>query len=128
MPGVAAPDVKWMLEGAAQRLKERSPAMFSTSERCKVPNVHLDVLREELFAAEVVARFGIADEEQFVSWLAAENAKLAARSEKEWLKARPKRGRGSTGSKETYLKALAKAREHGFYLGMDFSWLDVTDA
>ena len=69
MPGVAAPDVKWMLEGAAQRLKERYPAMFSTSERCKVPNVHLDVLREELFAAEVVARFGIASEDQFVAWL-----------------------------------------------------------
>ena len=37
-------------------------------------------------------------------------------------------GRCSTGSEETYLKALAKAKEHGFYLGMDFSWLDVTDA
>ena len=78
MPGVAAPDVKWMLEGAAQRLKERYPAMFSTSERCKVPNVHLDVLREELFAAEVVARFGIANEEQFVAWLDTENAKSVA--------------------------------------------------
>lgn len=128
MPGVAPPDVKWMLEGAAQRIKERYPAMFSTSERCKIPNVNLDVLREELFSAEVVNRFGIADEDAFVTWLEGENAKLAQRTEKEWLEARPKRGRGSTGSEETYLKALAKAKEHGFYLGMDFSWLDVTDA
>ena len=128
MPGVAPPDVKWMLEGAAQRIKERYPAMFSASERCKIPNVNLDVLREELFSAEVVNRFGIADEDAFVTWLEGENAKLARRTEKEWLEARPKRGRGSTGSEETYLKALAKAKEHGFYLGMDFSWLDVTDA
>ena len=128
MPGVAPPDVKWMLEGAAQRIKERYPAMFSASERCKIPNVNLDVLREELFSAEVVNRFGIADEDAFVTWLEGENAKLAQRTEKEWLEARPKRGRGSTGSEETYLKALAKAKEHGFYLGMDFSWLDVTDA
>ena len=117
-----------MLEGAAQRIKERYPAMFSASERCKIPNVNLDVLREELFSAEVVNRFGIADEDAFVTWLEGENAKLAQRTEKEWLEARPKRGRGSTGSEETYLKALAKAKEHGFYLGMDFSWLDVTDA
>ena len=128
MPGVAPPDVKWMLEGAAQRIKELYPAMFSASERCKIPNVNLDVLREELFSAEVVNRFGIADEDAFVTWLEGENAKLAQRTEKEWLEARPKRGRGSTGSEETYLKALAKAKEHGFYLGMDFSWLDVTDA
>ena len=128
LPGVAPPDVKWMLEGAAQRIKERYPAMFSASERCKIPNVNLDVLREELFSAEVVNRFGIADEDAFVTWLEGENAKLAQRTEKEWLEARPKRGRGSTGSEETYLKALAKAEEHGFYLGMDFSWLDVTDA
>ena len=128
MPGVAPADVKWMLEGAAQRIKERYRAMFSASERCKIPNVNLDVLREELFSAEVVTRFGIADEDAFVAWLESENAKLAQRTEKEWLEARPKRGRGSTGSEETYLKALAKAKEHGFYLGMDFSWLDVTDA
>ena len=76
----------------------------------------------------MVTRFGIADEDAFVAWLESENAKLAQRTEKEWLEARPKRGRGSTGSEETYLKALAKAKEHGFYLGMDFSWLDVTDA
>ena len=97
MPGVAAPDVKWMLEGAAQRLKERYPAMFSTSERCKVPNVHLDVLREELFAAEVVARFGIASEEQFVSWLDRRECQVG----------------GSLGEGVAQGEAQARPRQHG---------------
>ena len=45
--------IKWMLEGAVQRLKEAHPAMFSDSARCKMPNVNLDNLREELFSSEV---------------------------------------------------------------------------
>lgn len=52
---------------------------------------------------------------------------MALRSEEEWLAGRPKRGRGSTGSVATYRKALAKARDNNFFLGMDFAWLDVGD-
>lgn len=69
LPGVTTPDVKWMLEGAVQRLKEAHPTMFSDSARCKMPNVNLDNLREELFAAEVTTRFNITAEKDFVSWL-----------------------------------------------------------
>ena len=127
LPGVTTPDVKWMLEGAVQRLKETYPTMFSDSARCKMPNVNLDNLREELFSAEIHARFNITTEEDFAAWLNGVNARLAARSDDDWLASRPKRGRGAGGSKATYLKALGKARENHFFLGMDFTWLDRAD-
>lgn len=127
MPGVVAPEMKWALEGAASALKAAYPAMFSESTRCKIPNVNLDVLREQLHEAEVASRFGLKTEADFVAWMAAENARLGDRTEKQWVRMRPKRGRGSAGSKEAYLKALAKAREHGFFLGMCETWLDVKE-
>ena len=125
MPGVVSPEMKWALEGAAGALKAEYPAMFSESTRCKIPNVNLDVIREQLHEAEVARRFGLRTELDFLEWMSAENARLGARTEKQWLRLRPKRGRGSAGSKEAYLKALAKAREHGFFLGMCETWLDV---
>ena len=125
MPGVVPPEMKWALEGAAGTLKAQYPAMFSESVRCKIPNVNLDVLREQLHEAEVARRFSLRTERDFLDWMSAENARLGARAEKQWLRLRPKRGRGSAGSKEAYLKALAKAREHGFFLGMCETWLDV---
>ena len=127
MPGETTPEAKWALEGAAQRLKARYPAMFSASTRCKAPNVHIDQLREEMHEARVMERFALASEEATLAWLDAVNDRLAERDDDAWLAARPKRGKGSGGTRATYLKALAKAREHGFYLGMDFNWLDPTD-
>jgi hypothetical protein len=127
MPGETTPEAKWALEGAAQRLKARYPAMFSASPRCKAPNVHIDQLREEMHEARVMERFALASEEATLAWLDAVNDRLAERDDDAWLAARPKRGKGSGGTRATYLKALAKAREHGFYLGMDFNWLDPID-
>ena len=98
MPGVVAPEMKWALEGAAGALKNKYPAMFSESARCKIPNVNLDALREQLHEAEVARRFGLRTESDFTAWMGAENARLAGRSEKQWLRLRPKRGRGSAGS------------------------------
>ena len=97
MPGVVAPEMKWALEGAAGALKNKYPAMFSESARCKIPNVNLDALREQLHEAEVARRFGLRTESDFTAWMGAENARLAGRSEKQWLRLRPKRGRGSAG-------------------------------
>ena len=72
-------------------------------------------------------RFALASEDATLAWLDAVNDRLARRDDDAWLAARPKRGKGSGGTEATYLKALAKAREHGFYLGMDFNWLDPAD-
>ena len=127
MPGVVAPEMKWALEGAAGALKNKYPAMFSESARCKIPNVNLDALRSSCTRRRW--RGGLACAQKATSrpgWAPRTRA-LAGRSEKQWLRLRPKRGRGSAGSKEAYLKALAKAREHGLFLGMCETWLDVKD-
>ena len=59
-----------------------------------------------------------------MAWLLAENERLAARSDEEWVASRPKRGRGSGGTVASFQKALAKARDNNFFLGMDFTWLE----
>ena len=128
MPGVMDPGMKWALEGAAQHFASKYPAMFSNSVRCKLPNLNLDLFRETLHEAEVGSRFNLANEADFITWMSAENEKLSNRSEKEWIKRRPKRGKGSTGSKLQYVKALQKAKEHGFFLGMTDVWLDVKES
>jgi len=125
LPGSMSVDAKRALDGAASFFAKKYPSMFSESARCKLPNLNVDALREQLHDAEVGARYGLKTERDFVTWMRAENQKLSERSEKRWLELRPKRGRGSSGSEERYLKALAKAKEHGFYLGMCETWLDV---
>ena len=123
-PGSASPDLKWMLEGACARAKQKYPAMFSASHRPKLPRLNVDALRQELFDAEVATRANLADEESFFAWLEERNARLKARAREDWLAARPKRGRGARLTDAAYLRALDLAEEHGFFLGMDFAWLD----
>jgi hypothetical protein len=123
-PGSASPDLKWMLEGACARAKQKYPAMFSASHRPKLPRLNVDALRQELFDAEVATRANLADEESFFAWLEVKNARLKARAREDWLAARPKRGRGARLTDAAYLRALDLAEEHGFFLGMDFAWLD----
>ena len=76
----------------------------------------MDALRDELFQARVL---GAVKPEELLDWLLARNAALAAIDDARWLDpAFP--ARASVGARP---RALAKAREHGLYLGMTWDWL-----
>ena len=51
-----------------------------------------------------------------VAWLLNTNERLKDRTDAEW---------GAAQSGKAFQTALAKARDHGFFLGMDDSWMDT---
>jgi hypothetical protein len=85
-----APVLKRSLELSVQFFLTKYPTMFSNSPRCRVPHVNLDVLRETMHEADVASRFGLKNENDFIQWMQRENETFAARTEKQWVKARPK--------------------------------------
>ena len=58
MPGVATKKDKKSINGGVERLQERFPKMFSSSQNCRTPNVNIDNLRDSIFAADVIKTHG----------------------------------------------------------------------
>ena len=121
LPGAAPRKTRAVIDHAAEHCRDAYPAMFSASPRCRAPHLHLDNLREALFAAEVVKREGMGSGGELVRWLADKNAGLRERYGE---------GGGAEGDaaeagdgRRVSAAALRKARKHDFYLGLDSSWL-----
>lgn len=96
----------------AQRLQERYPEMFSNSSRCRAPHLHLDNLRDALFASEVIKRHNLKSPKALVTWLMQQNELLKEKYTSD------------DGKKEKVNPtALKKAIKYDFYLGLDSSWL-----
>lgn len=105
------------LTTAAEVLRERYPEMFKASHNCRAPHVNVDVLREQMHKAELLGRLGVKTAEQLIEWIEGTNALLATRTDAEWSG-----GRAKTGA--ALEKALGKAREHRFFLGLSWDWLE----
>ena len=113
-------NVRLVLEEAVQKLKKTYPKMFSASARCLSPHVNVDVVKDQLFQA--LFNDGSANEDgldaatvtvdDIVNFVEKRNAALAKRAESSWTK-----GLGGK-AKEQRLKALAKAKDNAFYLGV----------
>lgn len=83
--------------------------MFKSSPNCRAPHVNVDTLRDELHRGRVVARTGAQSADDLLQWLLRENERLRSRGAHGW-----------PGKSE---KALAKAVEHRFFLGMETAWI-----
>ena len=101
----------------AEALRARYPAMFKPSHGCRPPHVNVDVLREEMHRAQLLRREGLTTAEQLIGWIEARNEELSARDAAEWGKS----VRIKTDS--ALEKALAKAKNEGFYLGLTWDWV-----
>ena len=73
-----------MLTAAAEQLREMHPDMFKASANCRAPHVNIDMLRNELHAADVLGQHKIKTAEELVAWLGAHNEALAARDDAAW--------------------------------------------
>ena len=117
LPGVAGLTErgrKTINEGA-KRLEAAFPEMFSASQRCRVPHLNIDNLRDALFASEVVKRHDLKSPKALESWMMAQNEQL----KKEYTEADSQKASGVSKA------ALKKAIKHDFFLGLDSSWLYV---
>ena len=90
------------------------PKMFSASQRCRVPNVNIDNMRNGIFGANVLERHNITSGKELFDWILVQNAALGAKYEHDE-------------ERQNIIKAAAwnKASRNGFYLGLETSWLFV---
>lgn len=104
-----------ILEGGVEALRERFPAMFSPSLRCRPPNVNADNLRDGIFASNVLKDHNIKSAKALYDWLLQQNEELKGVYEEKGVKVAFKMNE----------KALSKASKNGFYLGLDptYGWM-----
>jgi hypothetical protein len=110
MPGVAKAKDRNVITAAVNKLEEEYPKMFSPSQKCRVPNVNIDNLRNSLFAADIMKRHKLTTTKMLYAWLLEQNKLL----EKKYME-----------SEEEFEKpnGWKKASENEFYLGLESTWL-----
>lgn len=115
LPGVSGLTEKTRktINEGAKLLEEKFPQMFSASDRCRVPHLNIDNLRNELFVADVIKRHDLKSPKALEIWMLAQNADL----KKEYTAENSKKAGGVSKN------ALAKAIKFDFFLGLDQSWL-----
>jgi hypothetical protein len=112
MPGVASDSDRAIITDAVMTLQVQYKEMFSTSQRCRVPNVNVDNLRNAIYGANVLNRNKLTTSGKLIEWLIVQNASLGSKYE-------------TTAERRAFIsqKAWEKASGNGFYLGLDSSWL-----
>jgi hypothetical protein len=125
IPGLVDAQQHAALAFAVESLRAKFKPMFKPTKACRAPHLNVDLLRQELYDANVLVRhcdieaLGKGDKQAgdaLLRWLLAANDTLASRSDDEWRESHK-------GSKAAFTKALQKARENGLYLGLEKSWL-----
>jgi hypothetical protein len=105
--------VRAILLQATESLAAEYPEMFKVSTRCRIPHLHADTLRDELFQTDFIARHKVTSAAELLMALHSANTSLGARSDDEWLS-------GPIAATEN---SLSKCRAHRFYLGLDKTWM-----
>ena len=62
LPDAIAPERKGHIDWASEALRARYSEMFKPSERCRVPHMHKDTLRNKLFHHPATERMGSGEE------------------------------------------------------------------
>ena len=100
-----------IINQASSELQQSFPEMFKPSQRCRVPHVNVDNLRDAIFGAGIIQKHNIKNKSALIKYLLEKNEELGDLY----------RSKDSFPGIST--TALKKARTHGFFLGMDSSWL-----
>ena len=110
LPGVAKAKDRKIINEVAERMRDKYPAMFSESQRCRSPHLNIDNLRDALFASKIIENHSLKTSKALEEWILEKNDFLEREFEDGG-------GRKVTGN------ALKKAKRLKFYLGLDSSWL-----
>ena len=111
LPGVAKAKDRKIINEVAERLKEKYPQMFSESQRCRIPHLNVDNLRDALFASKIIEKHSLKTSKALEDWILERNGMLESEFQKE------------ENQKLVTANALKKANKFGFFLGLDSSWL-----
>mmetsp|Transcript_32957 Transcript_32957/g.54425 ORF Transcript_32957/g.54425 Transcript_32957/m.54425 type:complete len:411 (-) Transcript_32957:25-1257(-) len=111
MPGVAKAGDRKIITSAAAKLHKQYPEMFKPSQQCRPPHLNVDNLRDAIFASELLKRHDLKSTTALVQWMQAQNEVLAAKFQQ------------AAAAGKANPKALEKAKQYDFYLGLESSWL-----
>ena len=112
MPGVASAADRKIIMEAVTNLQYQFPAMFSPSQKCRVPNVNIDNMRNNIYGSNIMKRHSLTTGKMLTDWLMVQNANLGEKYER------------NNDAKAFFSgKAWKKASTNGFYLGLESSWL-----
>ena len=111
LPGVAKAKDRKIINEVAERLRNNFPDMFSESQRCRVPHLNVDNLRDALFASKIIEKHSLKTTKALEEWIMERNDLLATEFQEE------------TSRNSVSLNALKKAEKFQFYLGLDSGWL-----
>lgn len=114
MPGVATESESETITGAVLQLKADFPKMFSAYHRCRSPNVNVDNMRNMIFGSNVLQRRRLRNSKQLYDFLVDQNEALRVKYQSDL---------GATAL--IPWRAMEKANDFGFYLGIERSWLYV---
>ena len=112
MPGVASAADRQVITDAVEALQDQFREMFSSSQRCRIPNANVDNLRSMIFGANILKRHKLSSSKKLLDWLLEQNAALGNEYEND-----------ETKQKLISKKQWAKASTNNFYLGLESSWL-----
>ena len=112
MPGVASATDRQVITDAVEALQDQFRDMFSSSQRCRIPNVNVDNLRSMIFGANILKRHKLSSSKKLLDWLLEQNAALGNEYEND-----------ETKQKLISKKQWTKASTNNFYLGLESSWL-----
>lgn len=108
MPGVAKVSDRRIINEASSILQETYPEMFKPSQRCRSPHLNVDNLRDAIFAAGILHRNHIKSQKALVSWILEQNEELGKKYQN-----------SNECPSNMNASALKKAKQYGFYLGLD---------
>lgn len=116
MPGELLAADRKALDDAVAILVEKNSAMFKLSPNCRLPHLHADTFRDDIYQSDMLERHSLNSNEKLVAYLNMCNEKLGKRTDAQWIKV--------VGSTVANVKAIKKARDHNFYLGLEKSWMN----
>jgi hypothetical protein len=95
--------------------------MFKASQNCRSPHVNIDVTRDALFQSEFLSNRSLTTKETLVDAIELANVGLGKELTEHLKKAAA--GKKKKKSSSTKDKALEKAIEYKFFLGLDSAWM-----
>jgi len=117
MPNEMLPYERDILEEAVALIVEKYFLMFKTSNNCKIPHLHIDTFRDDIYQSGMIRKYSLNTAQKLYEHLSSINSKLEKRPDSMWMEI--------VGESISHSKAVKKARKFNFFLGLDKSWTKV---
>lgn len=118
-PSMTAEQEKELITVTVEALRAEYPDMFKPTSRCKIPHLNIDVLRDDLYNANVLRVRSFASPDDLQKQLRLINASL----KEKFRQLQSESDVESQTFSKSFVTALNKAQKFDFYLGMEKDWI-----